>query len=196
MIIISIKLNVNKNDRRFHRTHTAIRDSALLLAEKYGWNKVNVTKLTEIANINRNTFYLHYETINDVFDEIENEFVDTYREVLNGQNLSETLVDEAFFESFCIFLENGKEIVSKIKKSGRSDYLLFKLHNVWTNYFEISFPEEIEKEKEKTIIIQYLSGGMNTLFSSWIKNPDTFDVRKYFFYEAEIIRKLMKISEI
>ena len=75
-------MNTNpSNDRRYQRTHETIKNNTLELAIANGWKKVSVTKLAEKANINRNSFYLHFDTINDVFDEIEEVDADSFTKV-------------------------------------------------------------------------------------------------------------------
>ena len=60
-------------DLRVRRTLTAIRKSfnELVLARDY--REISITDLTERAGINRKTFYLHYTSLDDLIDEIEEE---------------------------------------------------------------------------------------------------------------------------
>ncbi len=50
-----------KQDRRVLRTRAAIRAAFLHQLETVGYDAITVRSLTEEAQINRNTFYLHYE---------------------------------------------------------------------------------------------------------------------------------------
>lgn len=185
----------NKDDRRYKRTHCAIRQTAFALAQKSGWKKVSITELAETANINRNTFYLHFDTIDDVFEDAEAEIAKSYSLVLSNTSIPKSLVDEEFFVKFEAFLNENKDTVCILSKIGRGENLILKLREVWTNVFETALSPACKNEKEKHIIIQYLSGSMYTFFSTWVQNPDSFDLRNYFFFEAEIITMLMRFSE-
>lgn len=185
----------NKDDRRYKRTHYAIRRAAFDLAQKSGWKKVSITELAETANINRNTFYLHFDTIDDVFEDAETEIAKEYSLVLSNTSIPESFVDEEFFAKFEAFLNENKNTVCILSKIGRGENLILKLQEVWTKVFETAFSPAYKNEKEKHIIIKYLSGSMYTFFSTWVQNPDSFDLRKYFFFETEIITMLMRFSE-
>lgn len=51
----------NKTDRRIVRTKKDIKETFISLLEEKGFEKISVSDLTEHANINRGTFYLHYQ---------------------------------------------------------------------------------------------------------------------------------------
>ncbi len=50
-----------KNDLRVQKTKQFIKEAFIELVEIKGYNKVSVTDIVRSAQINRNTFYLHYE---------------------------------------------------------------------------------------------------------------------------------------
>ena len=61
-----------KVDRRILKTRAAIQTAFRRLVTEQGLNKVTVSSLAREANIDRKTFYLHYESIDDLLDnEIE-----------------------------------------------------------------------------------------------------------------------------
>ena len=72
----------SKSDLRVLRTRKAIKAAFEELVVEVGLDKITITSLTERAGINRKTFYLHYETIEDLFDEsvesILDDFFDNY----------------------------------------------------------------------------------------------------------------------
>ena len=62
-----------KQDLRVVRTKEAIRSALKALVCELPYEKVTVKAIADRANINRNTFYLHYETPDDVLREIQAE---------------------------------------------------------------------------------------------------------------------------
>lgn len=189
-----MKKTVNSSDRRYQKTHVLIKETAFYLAEKKSWKKVTVTELTQTANINRNTFYLHYETIEDVFGELETEIAAEYSKIIESGELPDSLTDEKFFSSFSTFIDKRRADISALAKTGREENLLYALQKVWKSYYKNHFLNFSGTDDERNIIIQFLSAGMYTFFSSLIENPDDFDTEKYFFYQSEIIKKLMHFS--
>ncbi len=59
-----------KTDRRTLYTVQVIKDAFIQLVRSSGYSKLSVKKLCETAEISRATFYLHYDDINDVLDEV------------------------------------------------------------------------------------------------------------------------------
>lgn len=60
-------------DRRILRTKRAIREAFITLASQTDINKITVSKLSELADLGRGTFYLHYRDIFDLMESLENE---------------------------------------------------------------------------------------------------------------------------
>lgn len=63
------------NDRRAVRTRNALKRGALQLLAKKDISKISVTELSELADIGRGTFYLHYLDPYDLLDKIEDELL-------------------------------------------------------------------------------------------------------------------------
>ena len=59
-----------KQDRRTLYTINTIKDSFLKLIQKMPFSKITVTNLCQAADISRSTFYLHFESINDVLNAV------------------------------------------------------------------------------------------------------------------------------
>ena len=64
-----------KIDRRIIRTRRMIRDALTELMDEKGFEGVTVRDLTEKANINRGTFYLHYRDKYDLMEQSEGELL-------------------------------------------------------------------------------------------------------------------------
>ena len=84
----------DKNDRRYIRTEKAIRSAYLRLAENTDIDKINISALAREADIDRKTFYLHYASIDELFDSILNENIGLIVDSLR-QNAFSSSPDEA-----------------------------------------------------------------------------------------------------
>ncbi|MGX6427840.1 TetR/AcrR family transcriptional regulator [Levilactobacillus yonginensis] len=69
-------------DRRVIRTNQALRAAFRKLAQQYRFRELTVQQLTDEANINRKTFYLHYDSIDDLADSFTAEIADQLLELL------------------------------------------------------------------------------------------------------------------
>ncbi len=123
---------VNANDRRVKRTKKLLRDSLFSLLQEKSINEITVTELTDVADINRATFYFYYTDIFDMLDQIQNEAYDLFECVLQGaEDCAST--PEAFVkyvENILVFCKqnpsiarfvitreyNNNKVLTKIKK--------------------------------------------------------------------------------
>lgn len=68
--------NMNSSAKK---TQSLIRNTfAMMISEKKELSKITVSELVKRANINRSTFYSHYDDIYGVAEEYENELIDNF----------------------------------------------------------------------------------------------------------------------
>jgi hypothetical protein len=65
-------------------------------------NKITVTELTELADVNRSTFYLYYKDIYDMIEKIENEMLSEFMKAIQDKAITEGGYDNVL--SFMIFV--------------------------------------------------------------------------------------------
>lgn len=65
-----------KEDRRVIRTKQQIRQAMIELLSEKGINAISVRELTQRANINRGTFYIHYRDTQDLITQLGSEAMD------------------------------------------------------------------------------------------------------------------------
>ena len=65
-------MKYKKQDKRVNKSKNAITNALLKLMEEKPVNDITVSELTTVAGINRKTFYNHYDSIDSVLSELEN----------------------------------------------------------------------------------------------------------------------------
>ena len=66
-------MNEKKMDSRVRRTKKLLREGLAQLMQEKSVKKISVRELSDLVEINRGTFYLHYKDIFDLVKEIEDE---------------------------------------------------------------------------------------------------------------------------
>lgn len=69
---------MKKEDLRIKKTKQAIRSAFNDMICEMDYNEITVKELAARAQINRKTFYLHYESIDALMEELEREIIDAY----------------------------------------------------------------------------------------------------------------------
>ena len=81
--------STRKADRRIEFTQSLIRDTLFELMETTPVEKITVSRLCEEACINRSTFYLHYKDIQDVIEQITQNYYSEVTELVSKTLLSQ-----------------------------------------------------------------------------------------------------------
>ena len=102
------------NDRRFRKNKTAIQRAYIDLVVEKGYQHVTITDIAERADINRMTFYAHYETIEDIFSEFVDDMEHTIRDAVSAEKEFDldqffTIMNELMFKEEAFFRYAAKE---------------------------------------------------------------------------------------
>ena len=93
---------MNKNKSKYFNTALFMNEALLSLLEKKDFEYITVKELCNKAGVNRSTFYLHYETMNDLLNETIN------------------MIEKKFYSSF----NKDLKIDDLIKKDNKKDLIL------------------------------------------------------------------------
>ena len=70
-------------DRRIRKSKAALKESLLALMEQKNFEDISITDIVRAAELNRGTFYKHYqvkeELLNELLDDVAAEFIEAYR---------------------------------------------------------------------------------------------------------------------
>ena len=110
-----------KEDLRVKRTRESIRTALKQMVMEMPYEKITVKALTDRAMVNRNTFYLHYESADEVLREIQADYMERYLKLVEPYNYMDNQreVVRCFFE----FMESQDEFFKKITCDSRLDYV-------------------------------------------------------------------------
>jgi len=85
-VLIILLIEGDFVDRRSGKTKKLLEDALIKLMIEKGFDKISVKDLTEEADINRGTFYLHYKDKYDLLEQRENEILTAINE--NVENIA------------------------------------------------------------------------------------------------------------
>lgn len=73
-----------KRDRRVMLTKRLLKDALITLMRKEPLHSISIKKICETADVNRSTFYHHYDTQFDLYDDILSDVSDEIGQIING----------------------------------------------------------------------------------------------------------------
>lgn len=126
----------NKLDIRTLKTQSIIQETLKKILLNKDVKDITVYELCKEANINRGTFYNHYNNISEVYEVIFNDMFTSIQEKINKLNLIH-FEDDDLIELLDLIL-NNKYIFENFIKSG--------LYNSWSNKIIDIVKEKYTKE--------------------------------------------------
>ena len=72
-----------KTDRRVRKTKTRLLNCLTELMKEKEVKDISVKELSDLADINRGTFYLHYRDVYDMLNKVEDELFSEFNEILD-----------------------------------------------------------------------------------------------------------------
>lgn len=139
-----------------------------LLNEKE-FDKIKITEIVKECGINRNTFYYHYEDINDLaksfLDDLKEKIVDSCKDDEEKRKIKFVRAKE--------FLSQNRNAIYHIYNSTLKDYFEQDVYNaiealiIWyknENYRNINIDNE-----EEMFIIRFFTGAITSYMYYWLK---------------------------
>lgn len=119
---------------------------AEMLSEKKEIRKISVSELVKRANINRSTFYSHYNDIYGVAEDYENELVDFF---FDNATLLKTANSDQFFRKLFEYFRKNEDNYKMMCKSNDAVYSAKKLtHLSECKLLELCYNSKSLKNKD------------------------------------------------
>lgn len=142
-------------DLRTRKTESNLINAFIELRSKKAIEKITIKELSELATMNKATFYRHYKDIYDLSESIENHLIDTCLTSIPDPDI---LFDEAgFFRLNAAFYSN-KELFDIIFSGSRSDIAVHKIHEKLCEMIYKKHPE-IQADLRKNVLLSAMIFG-------------------------------------
>lgn len=152
------------------RSRRMIRQAFLELMREKELGKITVTDVVTRADLNRGTFYSHYQDIRAVIEQIENEIIDNMLELLGDFHYNKFFDDPLpLLLKVSRNIEKDLEFYRVLINSSGSQQFLIKLENVFIEYMKNNsdIPEHIKRTPEFIIRAHFFAGGIINLYQVW-----------------------------
>jgi AcrR family transcriptional regulator len=174
------------------RSRRLIRQAFIELIQEKDLEKITVTDVIIRADINRGTFYAHYQDIRAVIEQIENEVIEKMLDILREFHY------DNFFENpmhlllkISSWLEEDLEFYKVLINSRGSEQFLIKLKNIFVSHMETDsdIPAHLKMKPEFFIHANFFAGGIVNLYQVWLRGELTASLN-------EISQQICKIVAI
>jgi AcrR family transcriptional regulator len=162
-------------DPRILRTRQLIKDALIDLLQEMELNKITVNRIAERATINRVTFYLHYDDIQDMLEKMAQEMAEEVESILKSTTNSRNSADDIGMLKLVTLLEyiaeNGR-FYKVVLGSRRTPIFTERLLTIITG----TITESIENDSllttkgiQRDIAIWHGSSALIGTISAWLR---------------------------
>lgn len=161
-------------DRRIRKTKNAIYEALLKLAAVIPIGEITISQLCREADINRATFYTYYRNVLDVLEEIEDDQIQEFDEIMSGYSLKEIVEDpyELLNQFNKMILNEAEKYLPLIVKERRNRFTEKIVSNL-SNYYS----EEIKRVSDLSdaqikIVLRFTFTGTMGVYTDWLDSDD------------------------
>ncbi|WP_027399444.1 TetR/AcrR family transcriptional regulator [Anaerovorax odorimutans] len=156
-------------------TKNKIKNAFFQIYEDKKLEKISIKEITDLANLNRGTFYVYYKDIYDLLEKIENEYFEEIKK--RADFIISALIsgDEIKIPDFKFLQKNKKYIKILLGKSG--SLMNYKIKTLAKNILKekVSYTDK-DKGTKLDYVLEYIASAQIGLIIYWIQNDLEFPI--------------------
>ena len=188
----------SQNDLRYIKTESLIQNTFKAILLEMDYSQITIRKLVERAQINRKTFYLHYQNLDDLLVNQQISILSNFFKTLPDKWNVDDL--EKFIRKLFLFLANASNVDNKIMSiqghltfcKSPSDYIREQMFNYLKSYDNFSKCQDYEAN----IFVSYLYGSFIMIYSQWIIDGRKIPVENMIQFITKLISKGLSESQL
>jgi AcrR family transcriptional regulator len=155
-------------DRRVLKTKTALRDAMLALMAPKGWDDITIQEICDLANVGRSTFYVHYQSKEDLLAE----GLDGLRDMLIAQSSEIVGPNFQFLRGLLDHMAKQREVFKAAigRRSGHGVVRRFK--EMVFQLVESDLKRRRYPAAKKPWIAKFLAGAIVETMVWWVDTPN------------------------
>lgn len=158
--------DMEKTDLRIKRTKNAIRNTFIEMICEMDYEDISVKELSNRAQINRKTFYSHYETLDDLLQEMQNEMVQEF--VKRTENMIRPREMDKITREFFLYNESLGKLGERLICSGSYQYVNHRMVNKVMNHSWTNHSMNSDNPYVHNIVMTYTAQSTLFIYRQWI----------------------------
>ncbi|MGN0172577.1 MAG: TetR/AcrR family transcriptional regulator [Acutalibacteraceae bacterium] len=179
---------MDKSESKYFNTAARMDKAFLELLEKKDFAYITVKEICQKAGVNRSTFYLHYETLDDLLTESVQYLYTQFSDYMKPSNdgivlrLRDCPADElylvtpAYLTPYLGYIKEHKRLFC----TALEHYALLRLEETYERMFRHIFAPILERfqvpERDRPYIMTFHLQGLMAIITEWLKNDCTDSV--------------------
>lgn len=195
---------MNRFESKYFNTAILMNEALISLLDKKDFKYITIKDICLKAGVNRSTFYLHYQTIDDLLNEcstyITNKFYNYLNTYISDKNITSKIdfasIENLYFMTpeylvpYLTFVKENKKLYSTMMNYSTT----LKLDKSYNKMFKEIFNPILERfnvdEYKREYILSFFLSGINSIVRIWLNNDCKEDINKI----IEIINTCIRYS--
>lgn len=171
---------MNKSNSKYFYTSQLMNQALIELLYKKDYDYITVKEICEKAGVNRSTFYLHYETINDLLEECLENIIKKFNSCFNNNNSLESInelpleklifLTPEYLTPYLQFIKDNRKIYQIAVKKAKVMNSVNYFNSLSTYILKPVLRRFNVDESVQEYMISYYIGGINAIVCEWIKH--------------------------
>ena len=171
---------MNRHESKYFATAEKMDEAFLELLNKKEFEFITVKEICTTAGVNRSTFYLHYETINDILVETGEYITKKFASYFDGKtgetlNIGETELDNLLFINseyltpWLTFIKDNKRLFQTFIKRYDTLGMAMNHSRLFSNIFQPILKRFQVKEEDHKYLYAFYIEGVIAIVKVWIE---------------------------
>lgn len=164
---------MNRSESKYFHTAEKMDEALFALLEKKDFEYITIKEICQYAGVNRSTFYLHYQNLNDLLEEsvqYMNRRFHAYFEETGRNHGGDGFLTEKYLVPYLTFIRDHRRLFGTALK--RSSTL--KMHEQYLRlYREVIEPETVRlgvPAEQREYLVAFFLHGVLAMVAHWMEN--------------------------
>lgn len=179
---------MNKSKSRYFNTARRMNEALITLLQKKDFDYITIKEICDAAEVNRSTFYLHYDNISDLLAETIEYIAEKFNSSFDS-NAAETAniiatgkLDELIFVTpdylrpYLTFIKDNQKIFLATLKHPDVFQANTQYKKLYTQFFRPIFQRYALPENEHKYIIAFYMHGIMGIITEWVRSGCDTDI--------------------
>ncbi|WP_312280986.1 TetR/AcrR family transcriptional regulator [Oscillibacter sp.] len=159
-------------DRRIVKTKAAIREAFFSIMKENSSAKITVTEIANRANIDRKTFYLHYDSPEALMDEFYKGLIHDFLLILEKSDFFDRSFDVlALFQSLNVLVQRDIELYRHIANMPSYAFFWEEIKNIIKSVAIETMSDGVDMPKDELeLYAEFYVAGIIASYLIWLRN--------------------------
>ncbi len=192
---------MNKNENKYFNTAKKMNDALIRLLEIKEYEYITIKEICRIANVNRSTFYLHYENMNDLLEETIKSLNLSFNSHFKSKENESTIISKDNIEDLLLINDDNLIPYLNFIKENKNVYKVLKTHpqlfnanKTYDQMFRKLFVPIMNRfgldEKWHKYLMDFYISGLTSIVLDWVYDDCKIPVQEVSdFIKGLIVKK-------